>query len=126
MSIGRFPRVILAFIAVLLLFSVVFISMRFFVTQRTTLADRRNALMIASHRIWDIVPDDMQNGFYSETEIAGNSDYLVEISLSTVSDNVREIRVSVFSPSGEKVELVRGVYGNNEKEFQIDYDRTTD
>jgi len=75
--------------------------------------------MIASHRIWDIIPlvSDMQDGFYSETEIAGNSDYIVEISLATVSDNVREIRVSVFSPSGEKVELVRGVYGNNEKEF---------
>ncbi len=79
------------------------------------LADRRNALLIASSHMSDTVPrnGDMQDGFSSEYEIAGDSEYLVETSLTTFADNIREIRISVLSPSGEIVELVRGLYGNN-------------
>jgi len=113
-------RIIAAFIAVLLIISGVFISLRFFMSRSSELAERRNALLIASSHMFSMIPESasMQDGFYADTEISGNTDYIVETSLATISDNAREISVSVFSPSGENVELIRNVYGKNETDFE--------
>lgn len=117
-------RALVPMVTLLLITSSILFSLKFFISGRMELSDRKNALILATNRISDLnylldVPEDGSSTYH---EIAGNSDFVVRTVVFTLSENERELSVEVTSSSGERVELVRRIYLNcrNGNEIEIE------
>ena len=125
-NIKRFSlsRALIPMVTLMLIISTILFSLKFFISGRMELSERRNALILATNRISDLnyladVPEDGSSTYH---EIAGNSNFIIRTVLFTLSENERELSVEVTSSSGERVELVRRIYLNcrNGNEIEIE------
>ena len=117
-----FPKVLFPIVTLMLMTSAILFSMKFFISGRMELSDRRNALILATARMADInyqvnIPED---GLSICHEFVGDSDFTVKTAVLTLSENECELSVEVTSSSGERVELVRRFYLDYESENEIE------
>lgn len=117
-------RALVPVVTLLLIISTVLFSLKFFISGRMELSDRRNALILATNRMSALnyqvdVPEDGSSMYRA---IVGNSDFTIRTVVFTFSKNEREFSVEVTSSSGERVELVRRIYLNcrNGNEIEIE------
>lgn len=117
-------RTLFPMVTLLLITSTILFSLKFFISGRMELSDRKNALILATNRMSTLnylVDDVPEDGSSTYREIAGNSDFTIRTVVFTLSENERELSVEVTSSSGERVELVRRIYLNcrNGNEIEI-------
>lgn len=119
-----FPKVLVSVLTLVLIISALFFSLKFFISGRMELSDRRSALILATKKMTDLncLTDIPEDGSSTCREIAGNSDFTVRTAVLTLSENERELSVQVTSSSGERVELVQRIYLNcrNGNEIEIE------
>ena len=116
-------RTLFPMVTLLLITSTILFSLKFFISGRMELSDRKNALILATNRIsaLNYLVDVPEDGSSTYREVAGNSDFTIRTFVFTLSENERELSVEVTSSSGERVELVRRIYLNcrNSNEIEI-------
>ncbi|MCD4848694.1 MAG: hypothetical protein K8R76_10955 [Candidatus Aegiribacteria sp.] len=117
-------KALVPMVTLLLITFTILFSLKFFISGRMELSDRRNALILATNRMSALnyqvdVPEDGSSMYH---EIVGNSDFVVRTVVFTLAENEREFSVEVTSSSGERIELVRRIYLNcrNGNEIEIE------
>lgn len=108
---------VLSSVVVLIVVASLTISAGYFLSERTSTEDRRDALILAEVTMTDY--EEMDNlpadGTYRIDSIPATNNFTVVTSIKSLITSCHEIRVVVTTDSGEQVELVRRIYrGTNE------------